>query len=131
MKCPECNEEIIMVEVSQRFLSTANIEDENVIRKESKPEWIEDEYIQCPLCGIEIQSEIDNRLEHPASKPDLPELSNEDWVEIYYALGSKHMAVSTGYYTSVKNEKRQWADHLKAIIEIIGPDGQNMYRKGG
>ena len=62
MKCPECKKEITEVEVQQRYLSTATLVDGNVILRASEPEWIEDECIQCPLCGMEITSDIDNRL---------------------------------------------------------------------
>jgi hypothetical protein len=48
-------------------------------------------------------------------------LTNDDWVEVYYALDSKLRSVTV-------DGDRRWKAHLKEIIEKIGPDGRNMWR---
>jgi hypothetical protein len=50
-------------------------------------------------------------------------LSNEDWTEIYYALDAKRQQVS-GHRDPLQIE---WASHLDALMEKIGPDGRNMW----
>ena len=49
-------------------------------------------------------------------------LTDEDWVEIYYALVGRLDEVR-------RSGDRKWIRHLKQIIERIGPDGENMYRR--
>lgn len=56
-------------------------------------------------------------------------LTNKDWVEIYYALDSKATAVERGEYTQSQRHKREWAAHLREIMNTIGPDGENMYEE--
>ena len=41
-------------------------------------------------------------------------LTNDDWVEIYYALESKLRSVTV-------DGDRRWKAHLKEIVEKIGP----------
>ena len=48
------------------------------------------------------------------------ELTKEDWVEIYYALDSK---------LAIADSDFEWRRHILAIIEKIGPDGQEMYQQ--
>jgi hypothetical protein len=48
-----------------------------------------------------------------------PELTGEDWEEIYYALDYKLTSPAV-------SGDRRWKAHLKAILETIGPDGSNM-----
>lgn len=52
-----------------------------------------------------------------------PSLTPEDWQEIYYALDYK--LTSDG---SAAKGDRKWESHLRQIMKIIGPDGDNMTR---
>jgi hypothetical protein len=56
-----------------------------------------------------------------------PELTTEDWDEIYYALERKALAVEDGVYDSAPNETDSpgsetfnWARHLRRIMAKIG-----------
>jgi len=63
----------------------------------------------------------------------MPELTPQDWGEIYYALIDKQYAVEAGNLGEDAAEETPyanstaWADHLGDIIDKIGPDGENMY----
>ena len=61
--------------------------------------------------------------------PPVISLSKEDWAEIYYSLQCKKEDIEKGEYSGgvVDSADEQWAAHLKAIMEKIGPDGINMY----
>ena len=48
-------------------------------------------------------------------------LTNDDWVEIYYALEGKLQSQTVA-------DDRRWQAHLQEIIEKIGPDGRNMWK---
>jgi hypothetical protein len=50
---------------------------------------------------------------------DKPQLTKEDWAEIYYALDSKIASAVVG-------GDKGWKGHLANIMETIGPDGCNM-----
>ena len=63
-------------------------------------------------------SEEDHRSE--GKEPTLEKLTREDWVEIYYSVRDKYesgRAVSTD---------SKWKDHMKEILEKLGPDAENM-----
>jgi len=56
-----------------------------------------------------------------------PELTTEDWDEIYYSLERKALAVEDGVYDSAPNEADspssetfRWASHLRRIMAKIG-----------
>lgn len=51
-----------------------------------------------------------------------PALTREQWVEIYYALDLKAGMVGLEAY----GKDKRWVEDLRAIQEIIGPDGENM-----
>lgn len=51
-----------------------------------------------------------------------PTLTREQWVEIYYALDLKAGMVALETY----GRDSRWAKDLRAIQEIIGPDGEHM-----
>lgn len=51
--------------------------------------------------------------------PAVPYLTEEDWVEIYEALAYKLTSPAV-------DGDRKWIAHIKAIMETIGPDGENM-----
>lgn len=51
------------------------------------------------------------------------ELSREDWAEIYYALESK---IVSGLAVA----DPEWRGYLEAIMEKIGPDGEEAAKKG-
>lgn len=51
-------------------------------------------------------------------------LSAEDWAEIYYALDSKITAIHSGKYGD--DPGCEWQNHLRLIMQIIGPDGSKM-----
>lgn len=58
------------------------------------------------------------------SKPR-PELTPVQWEEIYYALDTKR-----GMYSEFQDpESRRWVIDLTEIMQIIGPDGENMRGK--
>jgi hypothetical protein len=61
----------------------------------------------------------------------MPKLTNEDWVEIYYALQTKLTKIENGNYEDFDNKgeeyNAQWKAHLETIIDKIGADGENMY----
>lgn len=48
-----------------------------------------------------------------------PELSREDWAEIYYALDYKLGSPAVA-------GDREWEGHLENIMDTIGEDGLNM-----
>ena len=59
-------------------------------------------------------------------------LTNEDWVEIYYALIDKQTRIDEGTQDPETKEgycgdMESWSKHLGEIIDKIGPDGENMY----
>lgn len=58
------------------------------------------------------------------------ELTKDDWVEIYYALESKAIAIDHGAYADCGKMKKEWIAHLRGIMDKIGPDGENMYGEG-
>jgi hypothetical protein len=62
----------------------------------------------------------------------MPELTDADWGEIYYALLMKQEAVQQGKYgdDDADLNQQEWYNHLGAIIDKIGPDGENMYKGG-
>jgi len=55
-------------------------------------------------------------------------LTKEDWVEIYYALDTKRDQIENGDFGEGEggDENEDWIAHLDAIMEKIGPDGENM-----
>jgi hypothetical protein len=56
-------------------------------------------------------------------------LMKEEWVEIYYALVDKQSRVDDGYFDENPHDtNKQWSEQLGAIIDAIGPDGENMYQ---
>ncbi|HYA34101.1 MAG TPA: hypothetical protein VEF03_00710 [Candidatus Binataceae bacterium] len=59
-------------------------------------------------------------------------LSQEDWVEIYYALESKSEAIERGEYgvEFERGEDARWLAHLSAIKRKIGDDGLTAARNG-
>ncbi len=59
-------------------------------------------------------------------------LSREDWVEIYYALESKSVALERGDYGDEfeRGEDARWLTHLNAIKRKIGADGLSAAKNG-
>lgn len=57
-------------------------------------------------------------------------LTQEDWVEIYYALESKMEEIRAGEYGDTTESKRAWVKHLKSIMEKVGPDGETAIERG-
>jgi hypothetical protein len=63
----------------------------------------------------------------------MPELTPQDWGEIYYALIDKQARIEEGELgedeldNSGQDNAGTWAAHLGDIIDKIGPDGENMY----
>ena len=55
-------------------------------------------------------------------------LSDEDWIEIYYALESKAIAIEHGAYADDKRGKKRWIRHLREIMNKIGTEGCNMMK---
>lgn len=51
-----------------------------------------------------------------------PKLTQEQWTEIYYAVELKAGMVELETY----GKDRRWVHDLRAIQEIIGPDGESM-----
>jgi hypothetical protein len=54
-----------------------------------------------------------------------PAITNEDWVEIYYALIDKQSNLDNG--EAHIDGIDEFSDHLGRIIDKIGSDGENMY----
>lgn len=65
----------------------------------------------------EAMQRLDRAIADEPAPP--PELTKDDWVEIYYAVEQKRRA-------PVVEDDQTWIDHLDAIMETIGPDGENM-----
>jgi hypothetical protein len=59
-------------------------------------------------------------------------LTREDWAEIYYALGTKALALRQGSYEpeDTSGEDARWLAQVDAIREKIGPDGITAARDG-
>ena len=60
----------------------------------------------------------------------MPELTKDDWIEIFYALTDKHKWVLSNIGAKNDNEgtnMKKWSKHLNSIILKIGSDGENMY----
>lgn len=55
-------------------------------------------------------------------------LTEEDWVEIYAALDTKRNQIENGDFGEEDDDER-WIAHLDAVMEKIGPDGENMTTK--
>jgi len=55
-------------------------------------------------------------------------LTKEDWVEIYCALDTKRDQIENGDFGEGEedDENEDWIAHLDAVMEKIGPDGENM-----
>lgn len=68
-----------------------------------------------------------NSLQVPFSNFPRPDLTTDDWVEIYEALRIKRERVAC-YYDLTGEERKRWVIHLDQIIKKIGPDGRNMHR---
>lgn len=56
-----------------------------------------------------------------------PLLTAEDWIEIYYALDSK---LQSAVVKGSSRAQVAWRSHLRDLIKVIGPDGNNMYTRG-
>lgn len=55
-------------------------------------------------------------------------LSKEDWIEIYYALDTKKSQIEKGEFSmDDRADSVAWAQHLRSIMQTIGPDGCHMY----
>lgn len=68
------------------------------------------------------------RMKIPADQPPgVPELTEDDWTEIYSAVESKALSVEQGQY-GPDLRGASWPEHLRSILEKIGPDGENMRR---
>ena len=65
-------------------------------------------------------------MNNERNKMNKPQLTDEDWVEIYYALDTKLVKVHQGDYGDTPDEILRWSTHLQAILEKIGPDGSHM-----
>jgi hypothetical protein len=58
----------------------------------------------------------------------MPELTKDDWIEIYYALTDKHKWVLSNIDSNDKSVgMKKWSKHLNKVILKIGSDGENMY----
>ncbi len=66
------------------------------------------------------------------AEKEMNELTKEDWVEIYYALIDKQARIEEDELgedeveNSGQGDAATWSAHLGAIIDKIGPDGENM-----
>ena len=60
------------------------------------------------------------------------QLSQEDWIEIYYALQTKLNAFVTGNYGEgdVDCDIEKWKSHLGSVIKEIGDDAEHAIRLG-
>jgi hypothetical protein len=59
-------------------------------------------------------------------------LTAEDWSEIYYALEVKAQRIEEGKYPleNKAGDNQRWAEHLRKIMQKIGPDGTTAIQAG-
>lgn len=85
-----------------------------------------DSYAVCSFLEKALKdSEVENgAIQEENEKPvsPTPILTAEDWVEIYYALDARR-------FMPPVCDDLTWDNHLRGIMDRIGPDGTNMQVK--
>ena len=57
-------------------------------------------------------------------------LTEDDWMEIYYALETKILEIKSGAYEEKPGDNRKLINQLEVIQDKIGPDGQLAAQQG-
>lgn len=84
----------------------------------------------CAACDAEVcESETAAHARNcPGAPHSAPDLTAEQWVEIYYALLCKLWGIQRGAYgpEDEPGQDAAWIADLRAILDTIGIDGRNM-----
>ena len=57
-------------------------------------------------------------------------LTEDDWMEIYYALQTNPLEITSGAYDEKPGDNQQLINQLKAIQGKIGPNGELAAQQG-